>query len=177
MRIFTEEDLSTEVWEDLKGLEEFAQISTLGRIKNKKTGHIYNLGYYSNGYEQLSMTINEKRYTAIVHRLVAKQFIPNLENKPQVNHKNGIRDDNRVCNLEWCTQSENLKHSFRELNRERRDMKGEKNTRSILNEQQVLEIRRLYEKEGKTNLELSKIYNMNPPAIWKIIHRYTWKHI
>jgi hypothetical protein len=65
----------------------------------------------SRGYRTVG--INKKMYS--VHRLVAKQFIPNPDNKPFVNHKNGIKSDNRVENLEWVTRSENLIHSYRKL--------------------------------------------------------------
>ena len=67
------------------------------------------------GYSLIGLCVNGKRVTKKVHRLVAQEFIPNSGNKPEINHKNGIKNDNRVENLEWCTSSENQTHKFRVL--------------------------------------------------------------
>lgn len=64
------------------------------------------------GYKHVTLLDDSgKRVTHLVHRLIATEHIPNPEGKPEVNHINGIKDDNRACNLEWCTSAENLAHA------------------------------------------------------------------
>lgn len=123
-----------EIWKDIPGWEGLYQASSLGRIrknayqiplKNGKTRHARSRvlvanGVASNGYPTVGLykpgeSVGSHTYT--VHSLIAKTFIPNPEKKPTVNHKNGIKTDNRVDNLEWATYSENNIHAYRVLNK------------------------------------------------------------
>jgi hypothetical protein len=86
-------------------------------------GHLYKQAHVlvpredKNGYLDVGIYKDKKRYFRRIHRLVAEAFIPNPDNLPQVNHIDGNVKNNRVENLEWCTCSDNLKHSFRVLHR------------------------------------------------------------
>lgn len=109
-----------EEWKDIKGYEGLYQISNLGNVKSvprngKYCTRIIPL-YMSlsdrNGYKAVTLYKNGERATLSVHRLVAEAFVTNEENKNIVNHINGNRADNRATNLEWVTQSENIRHSF-----------------------------------------------------------------
>lgn len=110
-----------EIWKahpDITGIE----VSTLGRVRTLDRtvstergtwffkGRILKSSNEKGGYLKVGVKINDKSISKKVHRLVAQTFIPNLENLPEVNHKNCIRDDNRVENLEWCSKSYNCQY-------------------------------------------------------------------
>ncbi len=113
-----------EVWKDIIGFEGVYQVSNLGRVKGlpyRKKGFIERdlperiKNTYTNhkGYLEVSLSNNGHTKRCFVHRLVMKAFIENTENKPQVNHINGIKTDNRLENLEWITNLENQRHSYK----------------------------------------------------------------
>lgn len=116
--------MEKEEWRDIENFTSH-QVSNLGRIKRKSRISINRNRIHSlkekilitsksyHGYFKVSLMCDGRQEFIRVHRLVAKAFIINPDGKATVNHKNGIKSDNRVENLEWCTQSENLKHAWR----------------------------------------------------------------
>lgn len=104
------------MWKEIKDYEHYL-INEKGEIKNSVKGNILTPVVQKNGYAYINLRKKEKRKNFRVHRLIALAFIPNPEKKRTVNHKNGVRSDNRLENLEWMTHSENNKHSFTNLGR------------------------------------------------------------
>tara|TARA_R100001086_G_scaffold248358_1_gene185108 strand:- start:6449 stop:6946 length:498 start_codon:yes stop_codon:yes gene_type:complete len=113
-----------ETWKPIPGLDGYSA-SNLGRIrKASQRIIIHNADYVmpsiilkpkpnEKGYMRVTIKTPEKRTNYRVHRLIAKAWLPNPSKKPQINHINGIKSDNRVENLEWVTAQENMDHAFK----------------------------------------------------------------
>ena len=168
---------------DVVGFEGIYQIGNQGTIRsidrtvtrsNKqypKKGVVLKTFKNNRGYTTVWLYNNGNKKYCLLHRIVAESWIKNPQNKPEVNHINGNKDDNRVINLEWVTKSENEKHSYM---LGLKSAKGEKNGRAILTEDDVRQIRILYGTGNYTQKELGKLYNIDYTNIGRIYKGKLW---
>lgn len=102
-----------EIWKDIKGYEGLYQISNYGKVKSLKRGILLKPCTNHKGYLSVVLYKKSEKCCKRIHRLVAEAFIPNSNNKPQVNHIDCNKHNNKVDNLEWCDNSENQIHAFK----------------------------------------------------------------
>lgn len=155
-------------------------VDEAGNVYSKRKGSLKKLKpiltYY--GYYEANIVNSKRKFRAKIHRLVAQAFIPNPNNLPQINHKDGNKLNNNIENLEWCTAKDNLKHARETgLNNSipRPNGRGTKNSRSILTEEKVLSIRE--NPDNKTHKQLALQYGVAESTISGIIARLRWTHI
>jgi hypothetical protein len=179
-----------EEWKDVVGYEGFYQVSNLGRLKGVDRILKHN-GSYLKKWKGKIMSLNyskKKRYVSCclrkeggvlhtnLHRLVGILFIPNPLNLPQVNHKKGIKWDNRASELEWNTAAENSNHALE--NNLYKKAVGEDYNRSKLTEQKVLVIRRLYQINPLFNRRrVAEKLDVSYGLITMVIQNKIWNHV
>ena len=105
-------DDAIEYWKPVVGYEGLYEVSNKGHIRNSKMKLLSQNTNNSRKYHRVWLCRNYEKNSFHVHRLVALAFIPNFQNKPQVNHIDGNKNNNCVENLEWCTNSENINHAY-----------------------------------------------------------------
>lgn len=165
-----------EIWKDILGYKDIYQVSNTGKVMSLRNNKILKLSLCGRnrskvGYYQVCLSLNSKLKYCMIHRLVAKAFIENPENKREVNHINGDSLNNYVDNLEWSTSKENHKHAY---DTGLINDAGENNTRSVLTNQQAREIRAL---SGKIyQKEIGKIYGISQTHVSQIITNRIYKN-
>lgn len=159
-----------EVWKDVVENPVY-RVSNKGQVFNTKLCR--NLALISDTDGYLVVRLNQPRKLVKVHRLVAKAFISNPYNKPQVNHLDGIKTNNCIENLEWCTAQENISHA--EANKLRNNA-GENHPIAKLTEEDIKKIRNLI-LNGVSKSELASIFKVSRSTIGDIKAKRSWAHV
>ena len=141
------------------------------------TGKTKEMGKYEqkDGYQQVELYENGESKRITVHRLVANHFLEKTEGKDEIDHINNDKTDNRAKNLRWVTRGENVRNAFEEgLYKSR---KGKNSNTAKLTEEEVVEIRKIYENTEKTQYDLADIYGVSQVQIGRIVRRETWTNL
>ena len=172
-----------EIWKDVQEFKGILQVSNKGRVrtvdrvcKSKNNGTQISKGMLrkatkdKQGYLKVVLSVNGSVYARRVHRLVAKEFISNPMNKPEVNHIDGVKDNNEVDNLKWVTAKENVRHAHdNNLIKpfKRNILKGHENPNSRFTESQVAEIKEM-RFNGSVYREIADKFNVSIVTIHNV---------
>ena len=178
-----------EVWRPINGYEGCYEVSNIGRIKslnryvNPRSLRLVRcrimVPWITKGYFCVSLCrygVIKKRY---VHRLMASAFLLNPNNYPCINHKNGVKTDNIIENIEWFTYSYNNQHAldYGLRDRKKSSRPGEKNPNAKLTLNDVLEIRQVLKNRKETQKSISKRYQVSEDTIQRINTNRSWSNV
>lgn len=162
-------------WKKITGFEDCYEISNNGELRSLERdvrhykggvrrckSSIKKIRADKDGYMRCNLKKDGKRYDFRIHRLVADAFLENEKHLPIVNHKNGIKSDNRVDNLEWCSFQNNTIHAVK--NRLIKTKLTDKEAMEVFN-------------SNSTHREIAKKYGVNPSIVWRIKNKKAYKHL
>lgn len=153
-------DNNNELWEVIKDFPMY-EVSSLGRVKSHYSGRILKPFPVWNDYLKVILCKDGKVYTKSVHRLVGQAFIPNPDNLPCIDHINGVKTDNRLCNLRWCSYKENSNYD----------------NHKPYSEEQKARLRDCYYRNRESRIEQVKQYQQdNKEQISEQIKQYYQQH-
>lgn len=175
--------MTQELWLPISNFQNY-EVSSLGKVRRIndsarwKAGMILGERPDKDGYARVVLYVNRTTKSLRVHRLVVEAFIGQIPEGMQVNHKNGIKNDNRLENLEIVTASENTKHGFRALGRKPviNPMQGTSHGNAKLTDDDVRQIRKGYS-NGETQEVLAKRFGTDQTNISRIVRRTAWGHV
>lgn len=181
-----------EEWRNVVGYEGLYQISDTGKVRRVKaakgtwSGRVLKPRTYDSGHQTVRLYGAEpsgkndgrnKWKVKWIHRMVLEAFIgPAPDNDSQANHKNGNPTDNRVDNLEWVTQADNIRHAYKYLGLADKLPRGEAHHNTTLTKAQVIQMRKLHE-AGHSQNSLARKFGITQASVWRIVHRITWSHV
>ena len=177
-----------EIWKDVVGYVGYYEVSNKGNVRSvsrkvnnfkgesaKRKG--VNMAFVTTkaGYKRVSLRMLGTKRTFRVHRLVAEAFLPNPHQLAEVNHLNGIKDDNRLENLEWVDRRRNIDHA-KEHNLFN-SPKGSNHHKATITEDTVRAMRKLYAEGNHTQKQISEEFSVHLSKAKHILAGRTWKHV
>ena len=165
-----------ERWADIIGFEGRYQISDLGRVYNLRRRSFLRGTVSKSGYRQVKFITGNRVYFFYVHALVLSAFVGPRPEGDVIEHLNGTRDDNRVCNLEYVTPIESIRRAKLAGRFKRNYLCGEAHHLTVLTKEQVEQIR-IRHQNGSIVSELAKDFKVTPSTIRHVVKRETWKHV
>jgi hypothetical protein len=172
-----------EFWTSIEGTDGRYEVSNLGRVRSL-FGRVRTLisprilkpRLSRKGYLRVQFTIRLQHSDHYIHRLVAREFIPNPSALPYVNHLDGNPRNNQVTNLQWCTQKQNIEHAL--ATGLMRNQAGEGNhAGSKLTNTDVILIRKLHSQDGVGVCDLARQFNVSHSLISSVASHKVWKHV
>lgn len=174
-----------EEWRPVRGFERDYEVSNLGRgrrltpsktVRNTHPGRILTAHKARHGYVRFAFAVAGKKHYVAVHRAVWEAFVAPIPPALQINHKNGVKDDNRLENLDCVTQSENVKWNYRVLGvaAPNNPQRGEKNGRAKLKEADLPRVFQL-RAEGRSQQAIADLLGVSQTSVSRVLLGKSWK--